>query len=91
MTFFLLLFHVKEITGHQTVGLAVMDSQFVSGHQNRLKWEKKPVSIFKRKYVDKGCRLRVALQEYLWINFLINFLGSSDDLKKNPNIGLDQL
>lgn len=79
------------ITGHQIVGLDVIDFQFVSGHQNRLKWEKKPVSIFKRKYVDKHCRLRVALQEYLLINFLIHSFGSSDDLKKSPNIGPDQL
>lgn len=45
MTFLLHLFHLNEITGHQTVGLDVIDSQFVSGQQNRLKWEKKPVSI----------------------------------------------
>lgn len=63
MTFFLHLFHVNEITGHQTVGLDVIDFQFVSGQQNRYKREKKPVSIFKRKDVDKHCGLRVALQE----------------------------
>lgn len=36
MTSFLHLFCVNEIPGHQTVGLDVTDSQFVSGHQNRL-------------------------------------------------------
>lgn len=36
MTFFPQLFSVNEITGHQNVGLDVIDSQFVSGQQNRL-------------------------------------------------------
>lgn len=36
MTFFPQLFSVNEITGHQNVGLGVIDYQFVSGQQNRL-------------------------------------------------------